>query len=124
MSGRTPWPLSSELAISSAALSFSGVQPIRGDEPPKSATIARSGCIVMNLPVIEPAMEWPAMCAFRDLQMVEQSAHIFSDLDTAARGFVRLVALAVSAHIERDDAELLRELVDDAGITPIRVEAR
>jgi hypothetical protein len=61
---------------------------------------------------------------FLDVEVVEQPYDVVDHLNAVARGVVRLVALAVAAAVERDDAEVLRERIDDARRAPVRVEAR
>jgi hypothetical protein len=60
----------------------------------------------------------------RNVQVVHQPRHVLDDGEAVLRRIVRLVALAVAAHVERDDAELLRQRVDDSRLSPIGVKRR
>ena len=53
-----------------------------------------------------------------DLQRVKDAHHVQRLLPAVSGGFARRVAFAVAARIKYDDAEVFRQVVDDAGGDP------
>jgi hypothetical protein len=60
----------------------------------------------------------------RDVQVVHQPRHVLDDGEAVLRRVVRLVALAMAAHVERDDSKRLRQRVDDFRLAPVDVKRR
>ena len=113
-SASAPVAFGSASSIASASARYVGLVSLMPD-PPKPAVMNRSGIIPRSDADDAAAHRVAVNVGALDLQVIHQLDDVLGAARSARR---RLVALAVIAVVDRDDAMALRDLRRDAGVEP------